>query len=65
MKAPHRHAGQTKTMAYRIQNFFGSARQQATSLCSLREEIEKRAHRGNHAAPRRENSVHDSGVSLE
>src|SRR3984957_14952736 len=32
---------------------------------SLREEVEERAHRGNHSAPRRENRVHDSHVSLE
>ena len=32
---------------------------------TLRERVEERAHRGNHSAPRRENSVHDSDVSLE
>jgi hypothetical protein len=38
------------------------AREQAHSLC---EEVEERAHRGNHSAPRRENRVHDSHVSLQ
>ena len=38
------------------------AREQADSL---REEIEERAHRGNHSAPRRENRVYDSDVSLQ
>src|SRR6266481_6551869 len=38
------------------------AREQADSL---REKVEERAHRGNHSAPRRENRVHDSHVSLQ
>src|ERR1700731_4991455 len=38
------------------------AREQADSL---REDVEERAHRGNHSAPRRENRVHDSHVSLQ
>jgi hypothetical protein len=40
----------------------GLARKQAHSL---REEVEERAHRGNHSTPRRENRVHDSHVSLQ
>ena len=38
------------------------AREQADGL---REEVQERAHRGNHSAPRRENSVHDSDVRLQ
>jgi hypothetical protein len=38
------------------------AREQADSL---REQIEEAAHRRDHSAPRRENSVHDSDVNLE